>query len=191
MIGLGLLATPSGRPWDAGPTPPEPPRLASQPLQEIFPVDMRAWTAAAFCAVTFLITFSLALFLPFALLAPFPAAWVLGSLACLWLAAELLLGVALSQLSPRLDPRRPAFSWWRLAAVAVAIAAAVVVFFWLLTVLARNEQFLWILAACRELFHDHPVASIGLAALVIALLELLVILDSLRRHEERRFDCAR
>ncbi len=188
LVAFALLVTPSGRPWLLGRTPAESPVIINQPLQEIFPVDPRVYLAAVFCCGTFQITLSLLLLAPFALLSPFPADSVTGSLVFFWVALELLLGLALFQVSPQLDPRRRGLIWWRVLWVSAAVVAGVMALFWLF--FGVLEHFFWILAALGELFRDHPAASAGLTVLVFALLELLVILASLRRHEKRWFDAA-
>ncbi len=191
LLAIALLATPSGRPWLLGRTPAESPVMTNQPLREIFPVSPRVYTAAVFCCATFLNTLTLLLFLPFALLSPLPAGSVLRSLGVFWVVIELLHGLSLAQLPPRLDPRRPGFTWWRLAAVTVAVIASGLALSWLvLADLVRSDAFLWTLAAFRELFAQYPAASFGCAALLAALLELLAILASLRSHEKRWFDAA-
>ncbi len=189
-VSLMLLATPSGRPWKAGRVPAEMPIVAYPPLHEVFPVGPRTYTAALFCCVSFHITLSLLLFAPFVLLAPFSSDSAIRWLVGVWLVLELFLGLMLIQVSPRLDSRRPGLAWWRALAVAAAVVVGTTALFWLLFALGENEHFNWIMAACRLLFRDHPAASVGLVALLVALVELLAILVSLRNHEQRRFDAA-
>ncbi len=191
VMGLAPLAAPSGLPLTSGGAAAQPSMMLHQPLHEIFPVGPRAYAAAVFCCGSFLITLSLLLLVPFVLLAPLPAGSVLRPLATLWVVAELGLGLIMFQLSPRLDPRRPGLSWWRVLRVLAFIAtgvASVVALIWLCgSVLIGSE---WLPGAFGELIHEHPAASAGFAALIFALLELLVILGSLRRHEKRWFDAA-
>ena len=80
------------------------PSVALQPLQEIFPIGPRAYTAAVFCCITFHVTLSLLLLTPFVLLSPFPAGSAIRWLAGAWVVVELYLGLILIQVSPRLAP---------------------------------------------------------------------------------------
>ncbi len=159
-------------------------------LSEVFPVPVRPYMRLTVASGVGLWTVVMTLLLPFALLVVDDAGVWFGRWLLVWTVGTLIFCLAPHGMVPRIDPRRdPSWTLRKIASAALVLALVGTVLGYVLTAIARDDNYVRIAARTREILAALPPGVlVGGVLAGVVLGQVWAIRATLRRHDERWFD---